>query len=162
AVLIGINVYPSSDCTMLHGCVNDVKKMAKFLTEDLGVPNDHIQCLLGASSQSWPTLSTPTRINIIDTLLNLSMKPEIQYDDNIIIYFAGHASSYKCSEYYIEGGASAEGYIEALCPMDRTDGNIPDISDREINTILTEISRTKGRHITFILDCCYSAGSTRG
>ncbi|KAK0443279.1 hypothetical protein EV421DRAFT_1735883 [Armillaria borealis] len=93
--------------------------MVKFLTEDLGVPNDHIQCLLGASSQSWPTLvniilsvyhyfvptkPTPTRINIIDTLLNLSMKPEIQYDDNIIIYFAGHASSYKCSDYHIEGG----------------------------------------------------------
>ncbi len=151
--------------------------MAKFLTEDLGVPNDHIQCLLGASSQSWPTIvniilsvyhyfvptkPTPTRINIIDTLLNLSMKPEIQYNDNIIIYFAGHASSYECSGYYIEEGASAEGYIEALCPMDRTASNIPDISDREINTILTEISRTKGRHITFILDCCYSAGNTRG
>ncbi|PBK88395.1 peptidase C14 [Armillaria gallica] len=182
AVLIGIDVYPSSDCTSLRGCVNDVKKMAKFLTEDLGVPNDHIQCLLGASSQSWSTIvniilsvyhyfvstkSTPTRINIIDTLLNLSMKPEIQYNDNIIIYFAGHASSYKCSDYHIEGGPSAEGHIEALCPMDRTapsgtDDNIPDISDREINTILTEISRTKGRHITFILDCCYSAGNTRG
>ncbi len=50
--------------------------------------------------------------------------------------------------------------------MDRTatgtDSSVPDISDREINTILTEISRTKGSHITFILDCCYSAGNTRG
>ncbi len=51
--------------------------------------------------------------------------------------------------------------------MDRTsssgtDDSIPDISDREINTILTEISRTKGSHITFNLDCCYSTGNTRG
>ncbi|PBK82758.1 hypothetical protein ARMGADRAFT_891942, partial [Armillaria gallica] len=98
---------------------------------------------------------------------NLSTNPKIQCNDNIIIYFTGHGSSYKCSDYYIEGGPSVEGYIEALCPMDRTsssgtDDSIPDISDREINTILTEISRTKGPHITFVPNCCYSVGNTRG
>ncbi len=43
-----------------------------------------------------------------------------------------------------------------------TDDSIPDISNQEINTILTEISRTKGSHITIILDCCYSMGNTKG
>ncbi len=38
---------------------------------------------------------------------------------------------------------------------------IPDISDRELYTILAEISRTKGHHITVILDCCHSSGVTR-
>ncbi|PBK82969.1 peptidase C14, partial [Armillaria gallica] len=155
AVLIGINVYSSSDCSPLRGCVNDVETVVKFLVQDLGMSEENIKCLLKRDVDS------PTRDHIIDALLNLSTKPEIQYGDNIIIYFAGHGSSYKCSDYYIGGGTSAEGYIEALCPMDRnasgtdlsTDSSIPDISDREINTILTEICRTKGPHITFILDC---------
>ncbi len=67
-------------------------------------------------------------------------------------------------------------FIEALCPIDRdtirvsNDGKpvldddkyVPDISDREFNTILTQISRVKGDCITVILDCCYSGGATRG
>ncbi len=56
--------------------------------------------------------------------------------------------------------------LEALCPIDRgtpdVDGApISDISDREINTILDQISRVKGHQITVILDCCHSGGATR-
>ncbi|SJL12686.1 uncharacterized protein ARMOST_16117 [Armillaria ostoyae] len=111
--------------------------------------------------------SIPTRANIIDTLLSLSTNSEIENGDNIIIYFAGHGSIYFCSEYPPYEGTSVadRGSIEALCPIDRTppdsEVTIPDISDREINTILKEISRTKGRRITFILDCCHSSGVTR-
>ncbi|KAK0227333.1 caspase domain-containing protein, partial [Armillaria nabsnona] len=151
AVLIGINAYPSSsNCSLLHGCVNDVEKMEEFLTKDLGVPEGHIQCLL--------TVTTPTRKNIIDTLLGLSTNLQIRQGDNIIIYFAGHGSSYDLSGFYKADDISAVGSIEALCPVDRrtasaTDLCIPDISDRELNIILAEISREKGNHITLILDC---------
>ncbi|PBK65124.1 hypothetical protein ARMSODRAFT_858956, partial [Armillaria solidipes] len=158
AVLIGINAYPpSSDCSPLYGCVNDVKKMEEFLTKDLGVPERHIQCLL--------TVTSPIRKNIIDTLLGLSTDSQILHGDNIIIYFSGHGSGYDLSDFDKSGDISAEGFIEALCPVDRTssdtDVSIPDISDREINTILAEISRKKGNHITFILDCCHSSGASR-
>ncbi|KAK0231798.1 caspase domain-containing protein [Armillaria nabsnona] len=56
---------------------------------------------------------------------------------------------------------------EAICPIDRNlvDANgsiIPDISDRELNTILHEISRAKGNKITAIFDCCHSSSVTRG
>ncbi|SJL17896.1 uncharacterized protein ARMOST_21463 [Armillaria ostoyae] len=56
-------------------------------------------------------------------------------------------------------------YIETLCPIDRDklDANgvpIPDISDCELNTLLTLISREKGHRITVILDCCHSGGAT--
>ncbi|PBK82928.1 hypothetical protein ARMGADRAFT_876482, partial [Armillaria gallica] len=143
ALLIGINVYSSSDFSPLRGCMNDVQRMVEFLVHDLGMSEGHIKCRIDVDS--------PICEHIINTLLSLTTKPEIQYGDNIIIYFAGHGSSYKW-------GTSWEGCIEALCPMDRTSSSgtydsIPDISDREINTILTEISRTKGSHITFILDC---------
>lgn len=50
--------------------------------------------------------------------------------------------------------------------MDRHEkvkGNIvADISDRELNIILSEIRDTKGPNIIVTLDCCYSAGATRG
>ncbi|KAK0476238.1 hypothetical protein EDD18DRAFT_1048989, partial [Armillaria luteobubalina] len=137
--------------------VADVEQMKNFLTVDLGVPNDHIQCLVGTQ---------PTRKNIIDTLLKLSTNHQIQHGDNIIVYFSGHGSTYSCSDIYPAGSIADTGAIEALCPMDRTPNDssyisTPDISDREFNIILAEISRTKGHHITCILDCCHSSGVTR-
>ncbi|PBK84496.1 hypothetical protein ARMGADRAFT_855115, partial [Armillaria gallica] len=97
---------------------------------------------------------------IVNTLLSLSTNPQIQRGNNIIVYFAGYGSSYDISDFYEAGSISAEGSIKVLCPMDctasATDGGIPDISDRELNTILAEISHAKGNHITVILDCCYS------
>ncbi|KAK0471528.1 caspase domain-containing protein [Armillaria novae-zelandiae] len=131
-------------------------------------------------------ISKPTRGNIVNAILDLSTNPKIQNGDNIIIYFAGHGARYKCAEYspYKETPA-ALGTIEALCPMDRgaeptasaktpntdvddskssvkaSDPQIPDISDREINTILAQIARNKGNHITLIIDCCHSASLTR-
>lgn len=128
----------------------------------LGVPKEHIQLLLGSKEHTSPDdLMTPSRTHITDMLLSLIDNPEINEGDNIIIYYAGHGSSYECSEY-----RDFDGYIEALCPIDRdacdANGNtVPDISDRELNTILTLISRAKGHHITVILDCCHSAGVSR-
>ncbi len=49
AVLIGIDGYSSSP---LCSCIADVEKMKDFLTVDLGVPEDHIQCLV--STQTLP------------------------------------------------------------------------------------------------------------
>ncbi|KAK0443308.1 caspase domain-containing protein, partial [Armillaria borealis] len=148
-VLIGIDGYSSSP---LRGCVADVEKMKDFLTVDLGVQEDHIRCLVSTQPSA-----SPTRTNIIEALLSLSVDPRILHGDNIIIYFSGHGSSYFCADYYTNEIEST-GCIEAICPVDRAPrnsfrGSIPDISDRELNTILAEIFRTKGHHITCILDC---------
>ncbi|KAK0227215.1 hypothetical protein EDD85DRAFT_776991, partial [Armillaria nabsnona] len=100
------------------------------------------------------------RANIIRALCSLVHNPQIEQGDNIVIYFSGHGST---------GGRPGDHLfpIEALCPIDRntidsSGSRVPDISDREINAILTEISRAKGHHITCILDCCHSGGITRG
>ncbi len=70
----------------------------------------------------------------------------------------------------MDRGYSTAGYcsnmndsIEALRPIDCTEGNgshIPDISDREINIILQNISLAKGHHITFLLDCSHAGTDT--
>ncbi|PBK82956.1 hypothetical protein ARMGADRAFT_868749, partial [Armillaria gallica] len=151
AVLIGIDEYRSNP---LQGCVNDALLMERFLIEDLSVPKHRIQSLLGSkkaqATHNNPT--TPNRANIIETLTSLIYNTSIKHGDNIIIYFSGHGSSYSCEDYCGHG----VGNIEALCPIDRTDENsspVPDISDREINIILRQISHAKGHRITFILDC---------
>ncbi|KAK0217548.1 hypothetical protein EDD85DRAFT_754468, partial [Armillaria nabsnona] len=153
AVLIGIDAYKRSP---LHGCVSDTLSMQSFLIDDLGVPAEHIQCLLG--SESGDSL-TPSHANIIDVLYSLIDNHEIKQGDNIIIYYAGHGASYNCAEHSLKSSCDTNSCpIEALCPLDRDTKDagrkgIPDISDRELDVLFTQISRTKGHHITFITDC---------
>ncbi|KAK0429553.1 caspase domain-containing protein [Armillaria borealis] len=162
AVLIGINGYPGADA--LRGCVSDALAMEDFLINDLVVPKDRIQRLLGPSRddhfQFMPASSIPTRHNIVETLWGLVDNPNILHGDNIIIYYAGHGTRYET----LAGGHLHS--LEALCPIDRgthdADGAlISDICDREINAILEQISNAKGHRITVILDCCHSASATR-
>ncbi|PBL01547.1 hypothetical protein ARMGADRAFT_907113, partial [Armillaria gallica] len=159
AVLIGIDAYKSSP---LHGCVSDASLMKKFLIDDLGMPKERIQCLLGSHNlipDGDPL--TPSRANIVNTLYSLIHNDEIQLGDNIIIYYAGHGSSYQCSKHSFMGRDCSRDLcpVEALCPIDRdtldSHGHwVPDISDRELNALFTEISRVKGHKITFVADCC--------
>ncbi|KAK0232064.1 peptidase C14, caspase domain-containing protein [Armillaria nabsnona] len=160
AVVIGIDNYAHE--TQLRGCVSDAISVSRYLIENLGVEENHIQLLLSTTSESLDyTLGAAhilaTRANIVDTLLGLSTNVDITKDDNILISFSGHGASYRCEDYYSERA----GIIDALCPADRDPANgIPDISDRELSTILAEICRTKGHHITVILDCYHASGAT--
>ncbi|PBK65035.1 hypothetical protein ARMSODRAFT_917952 [Armillaria solidipes] len=152
AVVIGIDLYGSYP---LRGCVSDAQLMKEYLTEDLGVPNNHIQLLLGSEEHSSPDdPMKPSRANIIDALLSLATNTEIKDGDIIIIYFSGHGSSYSSPD-----DVAIYGDIETLCPMDRdtivNNEAIPDISDRELNAILSLIAEYKRSRITVILDCCH-------
>ncbi|KAK0191742.1 caspase domain-containing protein [Armillaria mellea] len=167
AVLIGIDAYESNP---LRGCVSDASLMKKLLIENMGVPEKHIQSLLGTQYPARPgNPLPPSRVNILNILHGLIDNPGIERDDNIIIYYAGHGSAYYCSQHSFIPGATCQTSacpIEALCPIDRdtmdSDGRwIPDISDRELNVLLTQISRTKGYHITFIKDCCHAISFDR-
>ncbi|PBK79174.1 hypothetical protein ARMGADRAFT_1040984 [Armillaria gallica] len=163
--------YPTS--SPLRGCVSDAIAMEKYLTEVLGVPRNRIQTLHGPKVHTSDVSTLPNRVNIIHMLLSLAGNPEIDTGD-IIIYYSGHGSCYQCSEYYFDEDSpsttvsiAGAGSIEALCPMDRdmpdeNDVTIPDISDREFNSILSQISRSKGHRITVILDCCHAGSITRG
>ncbi|KAJ6622336.1 caspase domain-containing protein [Mycena sp. CBHHK59/15] len=167
AVIIGIDAYEDSKL-QLKGCVNDANVVRDYLREGLGVPEERMQILLApAPAESDTDILSPSRHNIIQTLLSLCHNAAIKPGDNILIYFAGHGATYKLENYYSESYA-AVGAIEALCPVDRgtlddrdRDRSIPDISDRELNHILSDIRRAKGDRITVILDCCYAAGVTR-
>ncbi|KAK0475638.1 caspase domain-containing protein [Armillaria luteobubalina] len=160
AVLIGIDEYASYP---LQGSVSDVKLMEKYLIEDLGVPSNRIQLLVGSKEHtSLDDPIYPSRAHIVGALRSLITNPAIAHGDNIVIYYSGHGSYYSP---HTEEDSEA-GYIEALCPIDRDapgdNGKpVPDISDREFNMILSLIAEAKGHHITVILDCCHSGGVCR-
>ncbi|PBK72055.1 hypothetical protein ARMSODRAFT_972748 [Armillaria solidipes] len=167
AVLIGIDAYESNP---LHGCVSDALSMKKFII-DIGTPEHRIHYLLGSRKPYPDDPLTPSRANIVNMLHSLIDSPEIERGDNIIIYYAGHGSSYHCSDHFstaleFKCRNSDVCPIEALCPIDRDmidihGRPIPDISDRELNALFTEISRTKGHKITFFADCCHASGISR-
>ncbi|KAK0440950.1 uncharacterized protein EV420DRAFT_1127745 [Desarmillaria tabescens] len=168
AVLIGIDGYRRHP---LHGCVSDALEVNDYLLNDLGVPKDRIQLLLGPSGKHCARClpveySNPTRANIISTLCDLVTNPKIEKDDSIIIYFAGHGSCYNHFHYpgNFDNGNSKISFkdlkmITALCPIDRgnQDGGVPvpDISNREIDAILSQVCVEKGYHITFIQDASH-------
>ncbi|KAG7442012.1 uncharacterized protein BT62DRAFT_955400 [Guyanagaster necrorhizus] len=172
AVIIGIDAY---DSYPLQGCVSDATSMEKYLKEDLGVPQERIQLLLGSEHSSSEDPSFPSRVNIVNTLLGLIDNPQIEVGDNIVIYFSGHgsgyfsdASLYRDADSEEDDGSAVEvdRSIETICPIDRDTFDasglrVPDISDREINAVFQQICRSKGHRITFILDCCHSGGHIR-
>ncbi len=68
--------------------------MQKYFTEDLHVPPNRIQLLLGSQEQVSPENPLyPSRTHITEMLLSLATKDEIQDGDNIIIFYSGHGSS---------------------------------------------------------------------
>ncbi|KAK0498945.1 caspase domain-containing protein, partial [Armillaria luteobubalina] len=175
AVLIGIDGYAPYP---LRGCVTDALTMEKYLVDNLLVPRERIQKILGPArsgdtSTSTDVFAIPSRANIVSLLHSLITNPNIKRGDPIIIFFSGHGSRYPLS--YDDDDPDFDGelddersqnYVEALCPVDRNtiDSSgvlIPDITDRELNTILAQISRIKGNRITFILDCCHAGSVTR-
>ncbi|PBK72534.1 hypothetical protein ARMSODRAFT_954252 [Armillaria solidipes] len=143
--------------------------MEKYLLDDLHVPKKHIQLLLGPKEPaSSHDAIYPSRDNIIGALFSIITNDQIVYGDNIIIYFSGHGSYYFPSEDDDKAllDLIGPGAIEAICPIDRDkrdDNNvpIPDISNRELNSIFSLIARKKGNHVTAIFDCCHSGGVSR-
>jgi len=127
-----------------------LNRCAKYLRDHLGVPNDRVRLLHNASREA-----------MINTFYDLRDNADIQFGDNILIHFSGHGASYDAKEFF--SGVSSVGSIEAICPSDRNSigRNIPDISDRELDIILSEVRDVKGGNITFSADCRHSGGMIR-
>ncbi|KAI0312199.1 caspase domain-containing protein [Amylostereum chailletii] len=170
AVLIGINKYSSPDAGLynLKGSAADAKRFQTYLTSKLSVPNSHIKLLVNGEPsilhRFTDDIIAPTRVNILHELWNLRDDHCIQRGDVMVIFYSGHGAKYDARDYFtcIDGAD----VIEAICPSDRgsrrgAHGVVPDISDRELNTILGAIRDAKGDNILFIADCCHAGGMTR-
>jgi len=139
ALIIGNDNYPSvAGVPALGGCINDAHLVKHYLKNYLQVPEDHIVLLENACHNE-----------MINALYNLRDNKAISSGDNILIHYSGYGSLYK----------SGSIQLQAICPIDRDSNG--DISERELDTILSELSAEKGQKITFISDCCGSGSGIR-
>ncbi|KAB5591684.1 hypothetical protein CTheo_4892 [Ceratobasidium theobromae] len=151
ALVIGINNYQTQ--RKLKGAVSDADAFATYLLQDLQVPEGRIMNLRDDRA---------TRVEIIKAFKSLQTNTTIQYNDAIVIYYAGHGASIPAPVGWEAGKAN----IEALVPQDvglddSCGSSIPPIPDRTVSALLSDLARSKGDNITVIFDCCHSASGTR-
>jgi len=104
ALLIGINNYRDQSIHPLQAAVADVEKLKELLIS------------LGASPANIITLfnQDATRNDILDKLRALANDNRIQWDDPILIYFAGHGSEVDTPE----GWPPSTGKVQLILPYD--------------------------------------------
>ncbi|GLB37671.1 putative caspase domain containing protein [Lyophyllum shimeji] len=158
ALIIGIDHYKSGAIWDLNSCVEDAKRIRRFLIDDLNVPRDQICLLLNRQA---------TKEAIEDNFMtHLVNNTAISHGDAIVIYFAGHGSVIPAPNGWFQGDASSvTGSVEVLCPYDhdtkQLGGRVAGISDRSMHALILELKQAKGDNITLITDCCFSPVKSR-
>ncbi|GAB1526512.1 hypothetical protein RhiTH_009679 [Rhizoctonia solani] len=152
ALIIGINKYLCH--IQLQGAVNDASLFKSYLLNDLLVPEAQITTLFDEQA---------TRAEIIRAFQNLATDAQINYNDPIVIYYAGHGAEIQPppSRYDAHGP-----YVQSLVPQDAgtkdpSTPGVPPIPDFTINSLLNKIAKSKGDNICVIFDSCHSASITR-
>lgn len=131
ALIIGINKY--SFASPLEYAVNDARAVAEILKNKYNFSEDKITVL---------TEEQATRSNIMSNYLSFA-NDDINADDRILIFFAGHG--------YTQTGIRGE--IGFLVPHD---GNINDLSSLiRWDDLTRNAELIKAKHMLFIMDACY-------
>lgn len=158
ALLIGIDNY--TGVTPLAGCVNDIDAMQRILIDKLKVARKDIRRLVSPIEPERHETDVPsapaTRENLIRELRRLG-DSDVQPEERVFIYYSGHGLTQQVED---RGVRAAH---EGLVPVDAffRDHVVQRIIwDIELNQLLARIAG-RTRQVTFILDCCHSAGATR-
>ena len=154
-LLVGIDDYSKKP---LRGCVNDIDAVQQILIERAKVPKERILRL--ASPQNQAAHSTEVSAQPA-TLANLraafaALAKRAQEGDRVFIYYSGHGTRV---EFARQDGRRF--HREALVPIDFDIGGAEALLyDHELNQLLGDIT-ARTRSVTFVLDCCHSAGVMR-
>ncbi len=155
ALLIGINEYKANDPDErpasggnwipedLQGAVNDISLMEQVLTSRFGFEKRNIQRLEDKAA---------TRAAILDALR--TFVADTAADDIVYIHFSGHGSQVEDFD-----GDEEDGLDETILSHDARTGDIPDITDDELNTIFAGLASPNS---LVVLDSCHSGTATRG
>nr|ACG47515.1 LOL3 [Zea mays] len=145
ALLVGISY--AGTRYELGGAVNDVNCMSYLLRERFGFP---AECILVLTQEDMEPGRVPTRANLMRALRWLV--DGASAGDSLVFHFSGHGV-----QKLDRDGDEADGYDEALCPVDFEDprGGGGVILDDEINaTIVRPLG--KGVKLHAIVDTCHS------
>ncbi len=156
--LIGIDAYDGGG--MLTGCVNDIDAIQRLLIDHVGVTPDRITRLAAPRTGAVHETDVPEALPTLDRLraefTRLSSE-DVNSADCVFIYYSGHGT--QC----IVADSSGRRFSrEALLPKDKVRGiERRFLFDWELNALIARIAaRTPA--VTVVLDCCSSAGATRG
>jgi Caspase domain len=157
-LLIGIDAYDGGG--MLTGCVNDIDAVQRLLVDRVGVRREHIRRLAAprtdASHESDVPEELPTLDNLRAALTELGGE-DVGPDDRVFVYYSGHGT-----QTVVAAGDSRRFSSEALLPKDKKHGaEYRLLFDWELNALAARIA-ARTPLVTVVLDCCSSAGATRG
>ncbi|XVE74239.1 hypothetical protein DITRI_Ditri12bG0000900 [Diplodiscus trichospermus] len=139
AVLIGCN-YPGTKAE-LKGCINDVIRMYKCLTERYGFSSEDIKILIDTDD----SYTQPTGKNIRRALNDLVRSAEP--GDFLFVHYSGHGTRLPAET----GEDDDTGYDECIVPCDM---NL--ITDDDFREFVDKVP--EGCCITIVSDSCHSGG----
>ncbi|KAH7884201.1 caspase domain-containing protein, partial [Phlebopus sp. FC_14] len=141
ALLIGINY--TGQRRELHGCINDVKNVKRFLTSSWGYHDGDIVMLVDETNNPR---QMPTRRNMIDAMrwLVKDAKPH----DALFFHYSGHGGQVPD-----EDGDEIDGFDEVIYPVDYKTAGI--IVDDDLHRIMVR-PLPSGCRLTAIFDSCHS------
>ncbi|HUS14115.1 MAG TPA: caspase family protein, partial [Chloroflexia bacterium] len=155
ALLIGIDAYQNVSPS-LHGCVNDVLALRRFLMEKAGTPAENIHLLISPFSDNTAalalgTMPLPTKQNIKDAFAQVEGR--LHKGDRVVVYYAGHGVR-------IANPANPRENVGAIVPTDATWAGTSFLVNRDLNEAINRLVKKDAR-VTVIFDSCHSGGATR-
>ncbi|KAH6880031.1 caspase domain-containing protein [Thelonectria olida] len=140
ALLIGINYFDQRG--QLRGCINDVRNMAVYLSEDFGYKREDIRIL----TDDQGPICQPTKQNILHAMGWLVK--DAQPNDSLFFHYSGHGGQAKNLD-----GDEEDSFNEVIYPVDfRQAGHI---SDDEMQHIMVN-PLLPGVRLTALFDSCHS------
>ena len=133
AMLVGINQY--QHCGPLTYAVADAHAIADVLRDDYGFPKSQVVCLEDARA---------TKQNILSELERLQDKSLAEFDDRVVIFFAGHGTTQT-------GVRGEQGFFVPV------DGEAEKTQTLILwDDIVSKANHIAAKHVLFIVDTCYS------
>ncbi|KAL5633483.1 hypothetical protein ACGC1H_003845 [Rhizoctonia solani] len=146
ALCIGINYIDIGSNIELQGCINDVHRIANFLTVQFGYKTENIWKL---TDDAVDPRYRPTRENIITAMHWLV--EDAQPTDSLFFHFSGHGGQTKDLD-----GDEADGFDEVIYPLDYE--NVGHIVDDDMHEIMVK-PLPAGCRLTAIFDCSHSGSA---
>ncbi len=148
ALIVGVGDYLQEKIPDLAGPPQDARRFRELLTDrnGYGFPPENVCMLLNEQA----TLAN-FRQAFEDALV-----ARARAQDVAVLYFAGHGSQVKD-----RNGDEPDELDETLVLQDSRTGDVPDLTDDELNGMLARLQK-QTRNISVFLDSCNSGTATRG
>lgn len=141
ALLIGINNYKA--VPKLQGSLNDVDTMRHILLTRWGFSEKHITVVTDEGATRAGMLA------VLDQFVR-----ETGPNDIVYFHYSGHGSQVED----LSGDEAEDHLDETLVPQDGRSGDIPDITDDELDAMFAKM---RAKSALIVLDSCHSGTATR-